>query len=196
MTKSTLSFNGDFMCEVSLPNKEISFVYTKEVLKKLDTMITQSTAISIQEAVFSGNAEKLKDLIQTLLLQSVSFYDTKSEVFYHGLMLGLCALLSNSYVTSNRESGEGRYDIQLMPKTGDLPGIIIELKAEKNCGEDDLKRLAEKALEQINEKKYDQEMNMHGITKIYKYGVAFSGKNVEVVVDSSRKGVFPIVRKQ
>lgn len=185
MTKSTLSFNGDFMCEVSLPNKEISFVYTKEVLKKLDTMIPQSTAISIQEAVFSGNAEKLKDLIQTLLLQSVSFYDTKSEVFYHGLMLGLCALLSNSYVTSNRESGEGRYDIQLMPKNNKLPGIIIELKAEKNCNKDDLKKLAEKALAQIDENQYDQEMNTHSILKIYKYGVAFSGKNVEVVVGGS-----------
>lgn len=185
MTKSTLSFNGDFMCEVSLPNKEISFVYTKEVLKKLDTMIPQSTAISIQEAVFSGNAEKLKDLIQTLLLQSVSFYDTKSEVFYHGLMLGLCALLSNSYVTSNRESGEGRYDVQLMPKSNKLPGIIIELKAEKNCNKDDLKKLAEKALAQIDDNQYDQEMNTHSILKIYKYGVAFSGKNVEVVVGGS-----------
>lgn len=196
MTKSTLSFNGDFMCEVSLPNKEISFVYTKEVLKKLDTMIPQSTAISIQEAVFSGNAEKLKDLIQTLLLQSVSFYDTKSEVFYHGLMLGLCALLNNSYVTSNRESGEGRYDIQLMPKNNELPGIIIELKAEKNCSEDSLKKLAEKALAQIDENKYDQEMNTHGFLKIYKYGVAFSGKNVEVVVGGSNNYIFKPIRRK
>lgn len=195
MTKSALSFNGDFMCEVSLPNKEISFVYTKEVLNKLDTMITQSTAISIQEAVFSGNAEKLKDLIQTLLLQSVSFYDTKSEVFYHGLMLGLCALLSNSYVTSNRESGEGRYDIQLMPKNNKLPGIIIELKTEKNCNKEDLKKLAEKALAQIDENKYDQEMNMYGIPKIYKYGVAFSGKNVEVVVGNSNTYISRHIRR-
>ena len=197
MTKSTLSFNGDFMCEVSLPNKEISFVYTKEVLKKLDTMITQSTAISIQEAVFSGNAEKLKDLIQTLLLQSVSFYDTKSEVFYHGLMLGLCALLSNSYVTSNRESGEGRYDIQLMPKNNKLPGIIIELKAEKNCNKDELKKLAEKALAQIDENKYDQEMNTHGFLNIYKYGVAFSGKNVEIAVRGyNNNNVFKVIRRK
>jgi hypothetical protein len=195
MTKSALSFNGDFMCEVSLPNKEISFVYTKEVLNKLDTMITQSTAISIQEAVFSGNAEKLKDLIQTLLLQSVSFYDTKSEVFYHGLMLGLCALLSNSYVTSNRESGEGRYDIQLMPQNNKLPGIIIELKTEKNCNKEDLKKLAEKALAQIDENKYDQEMNMYDIPKIYKYGVAFSGKNVEVVVGDSNTYISRHIRR-
>ena len=183
------------MCEVSLPNKEISFVYTKEVLNKLDTMITQSTAISIQEAVFSGNAEKLKDLIQTLLLQSVSFYDTKSEVFYHGLMLGLCALLSNSYVTSNRESGEGRYDIQLMPQNNKLPGIIIELKTEKNCNKEDLKKLAEKALAQIDENKYDQEMNMYDIPKIYKYGVAFSGKNVEVVVGDSNTYISRHIRR-
>lgn len=97
-------------------------------------------------------------------------------------MLGLCALLSGSYTTSNRESGDGRYDIQLMPEDRMLPGILIELKAEKNCTADRLKKLSEHALEQITDRKYDAEMIAKGVQTIYKYGVAFSGKKVEVTV--------------
>ena len=180
--KTSLSFNGDFICEVALPNKEISFVYKKEVLQKLDYMIPQSTAIAIQEAIYSGDSGKLQVLIQTLLTQSVSCYDTAGENFYHGFMLGLCALLGGYYTTSNRESGNGRYDIQLMPENKLLPGILIELKAEKNCSGDVLKKLSRMALQQIIEKKYDTEMKAKGVRDIYKYGVAFSGKKVEIAV--------------
>ena len=178
--KTSTAISGDFMCEVALPNKEISFVYNKEILHKLDNIIPQSTAISIQEAIYSGDGVRLQNLIQTLLTQSVSCYDTVGENFYHGFMLGLCALLSGSYTTSNRESGDGRYDIQLMPKNDRLPGIIIELKADKNCSESELKKLSAIALKQIDDKKYDTEMTAKGVKTIYKYGVAFSGKTVEV----------------
>ena len=174
------AFNGDFMCKVALPNKEISQVYHKEVLQQLNSIIPQSTAVSIHEAIFSGNNDKLQSLIQTLLTQSVSSFDTAGENFYHGFMLGLCALLGDTFVSSNRESGDGRYDISLRPLNKNLPGIIIELKAEKDCSEEKLKSLSEEALEQIVSKKYDTEMHTMGIKNIYKYGVAFSRKKVVV----------------
>mgnify|MGYP002516910747 FL=1 len=180
--KTTPAFNGDFMCEVALPNKEISLVYHKEILQQLDTVIPQPTAISIQEAIFSGDNEKLKRLLQTLLMQSVSSFDTAGENFYHGFMLGLCALLGGSFVSSNRESGDGRYDIQLKPTNKKLPGILIELKAAKGCSDTQLKKLSEKALQQIIDKKYDTELSAAGIQTIYKYGVAFCGKKVEISV--------------
>ena len=180
--KTTLSFNGDFMCEVALPNREIALVYHKEILQKFETMIPQSTAIAVQEAIFSGDNRKLKTQIQTLLMESVSSFDTAGENFYHGFMLGLCALLGGFFVTSNRESGEGRYDIQLKPVKKGLPGIIIELKAEKNGTEESLKRLSETALKQIQDKQYDTELRTAGVEVIYKYGVAFCGKRVEVAV--------------
>mgnify|MGYP001240312828 FL=1 len=180
--KTTLSFNGDFMCEISLPNREIALVYHKEILQKFETMIPQSTAIAVQEAIFSGDNRKLKTQIQTLLMESVSSFDTAGENFYHGFMLGLCALLGGFFVTSNRESGEGRYDIQLKPVKKGLPGIIIELKAEKNGTEESLKQLSETALKQIQEKQYDTELRAAGVEVIYKYGVAFCGKRVEVAV--------------
>lgn len=180
--KTTPAFNGDFMCEVALPNKEISLVYHKEILQQLNTVIPQPTAISIQEAIFSGDNEKLKHLLQTLLIQSASSFDTAGENFYHGFMLGLCALLGGSFVSSNRESGDGRYDIQLKPTNKNLPGILIELKAAKECSDTQLKKLSEKALQQIIDKKYDTELSAAGIQTIYKYGVAFCGKNVEISV--------------
>lgn len=176
------SFHDDFMCEVALPNREISLVYQKEILRKMENIIPQTTAISIQEAIFSGNQEKLKTCIQTMLTQSVSCFDTAGENFYHGFMLGLCALLGETFVTSNRESGEGRYDIQLKPRSKQMPGILIELKAAKDSTDPALKKLAETALKQIEEKKYDTELKAAGISTIYKYGVAFCGKRVEIVV--------------
>lgn len=172
------------MCEVALPNKEIAFVYHKEILQQLNQIISPSIAVAIQEAIFSGNHAKLKDLIQGLLMQSVSYYDSVGENFYHGFMLGLCALLSGFFVSSNRESGNGRYDIQLKPKNKKLPGILIELKAEKHGTEESLKKLSQKALQQIIDGRYDVEMFAEGVEMIYRYGVAFSGKKVEVMADS------------
>lgn len=180
VVKSSVSISGDFMCEVALPNKEISLVYRKEILQKLENLIPQATAIAVEEAIFSGNAEKLRDVISNFLIHSVSTFDTAGENFYHGFMLGICALFGNSYVTSNRESGDGRYDIALSPKASNLPGIIIELKAEKNCNKNELQELAKTALKQINDKKYDTELKSKGVKTIYKYGVAFSGKHVAV----------------
>ena len=182
--KSEPSFSGDFMCEVALPNKEITFVYNKEILQKLNNILPQATAISIQEAIYSGDTAALQKNLGTLLMQSVSSYDTVGENFYHGLVLGLCATLDNRfYITSNRESGEGRYDICLCPKDGKLPGILIELKAAKDCPEDVLKELSEKALAQIDARKYETELTVKGVRNILKYGVAFSGKRVQITTE-------------
>lgn len=181
--RTDASFSGDFMCEVALPNQEITFVYNKEILQKLTHVIPQSSASAIQEAIFSNDAVRLQEQLRKLLLQSASCFDTVGETFYHGLVLGLCALMDNRYeLTSNRESGEGRCDIQMVPKVEKLPGVLIELKAGKNCSEEALKALAETALEQIRTRKYDTDMAAKGISPIVQYGVAFSGKRVEIAV--------------
>ena len=185
MVEADSPYGDDYMCRVKLPNREISVVYNREILQKLNDMIPQSTAIAIQEALYESNADALKEQLRKLLLQSASCHDTAGENFFHGLVLGLCAIMDNRYfVTSNRESGEGRYDIQLMPKDKKLPGILIELKAGKDCSEDELKSLAKTALEQIADRKYETEMEMKKVEKIIRYGVAFSGKKVEVEINS------------
>ena len=183
LVTAELSMGDGYMCEVALPNKEIAYVYKKEILEKLDGLIPQSTAISIQEALYTGNADDLQKRLETLLLQSASYYDTAGEMFYHGLMLGLTAMMDDRYlVASNRESGEGRYDLALEPKGTALPGILIELKAERNASAEELKSLAKAALEQIDKRKYDAGLKAKGVKKVLKYGVAFSGKSVEIMV--------------
>ncbi len=189
VVKAVTSTTGDFMCEVALPNREISFVYNKEILQELGYVVPASTAVAIQEALYMEDVKKLKECIGKLLMQSVSCYDAIGENFYHGLVLGLCAMMDNRYyISSNRESGEGRYDISLMPRerlNGNevLPGILVELKADKNCSDEKLKKLSEDALNQIKERKYDTEMLSKGVENIVKYGVAFSGKKVEITME-------------
>lgn len=86
-------------------------------------------------------------------------------------------------ISSNKESGEGRYDIQLMPRQKNMPGILIELKAAKNLSGEKLRQLSKEALEQIHTRKYDADMMRRGMKLVLKYGVAFSGKKVEISTD-------------
>jgi len=187
VVRADISMGGDYMCEVAMPNREIAYVYNKEILAKLDKIFPEATAVSIREAVYLEDTDRLKSLLSKLLLQSASYYDTIGENFYHGLMLGLCAMFDNRYyVDSNRESGEGRYDIALYPKDSKLPGVIIELKAQRECSDEELKLLSQEALEQINTCKYDVRMKEEYQCRILKYGVAFSGKRVDVTAGETQ----------
>ena len=173
--------DGNFMCEVSIPNKEISLVYEHEIIARLPGDGMESTATEIQQAVYQKDTARLQASIQRYLLTAVSVFDTGSEAFYQGLMMGLCAILNNHYtVKSNRESGLGRFDIQLCPISSGLPGFILELKASKDASED-LQKLAETALSQIEEKVYDTEMQGAGIREILHLGIAFRGKEVTIL---------------
>ena len=178
------TFGGDYMCEVALPNREISYVYSKEILSRLENVIPASAAIAIQEAIYMADIPALQKRLEKLLLETISFYDAANETFYHGLVLGLCAMMDNRYrITSNRESGNGRFDIQMVPMKNNLPGILIDLKATKDCDEGRLDALADEALAQIYERKYDVEMKAQGIDVILQYGIAFSGKSVRIKVE-------------
>ena len=172
-------FGGDYMCEVALPNKEISYVYSKEILSKFENVIPPGTAIAIQEAIYMMDIPKLQNKLETFLLQTISFHDAADETFYHGLILGLCAMLENRYhITSNREAGKGRFDIQMLPLDKRLPGILIELKALKDCTDGQLDKLAQTALKQIKDRQYYVDMNAQDVNEILQYGIAFSGKSV------------------
>ena len=130
--KKDLQADGSYLCEVTIPNKEIASVY-------------------------------------------------KSEILSHFLQKGIIALMDNQYkIKSNRESGDGRYDICMIPREKRYPGILFELKWEKNLEEEDLNLLAEEALQQITTLKYDADMREDGITDILRFGIAFSGKKVRV----------------
>ena len=169
--------DGNFMCDVAIPNKEITFVYEKEVLNRTNQ---NSLAISISQAIFSKDTQKLQALLEDFMVKSISSIDGANEGFYHGMMLGLCAILGNRYkIRSNRESGLGRFDIQLMPLTKGMPGFIFEFKHTKD-EHTDLSALADSALQQIEAKKYDTELRDNGVNSIIRIGIAFRGKSAVV----------------
>lgn len=170
-------YDGNFMCDVSIPNKEIAFVYEKEILNRTNQ---NNISISIQQAIFSKDASKLQSLLEDFMLKNISTIDGANESFYHGMMLGLCAILSNQYqIKSNRESGLGRFDIQLIPLAKEIPGFIFEFKYTKDP-HIDLESLADSALKQIEEKKYDTELLDAQVHSIVKIGIAFCGKKAVV----------------
>lgn len=169
--------DGNFMCDVAIPNKEITFVYEKEVLNRTNQ---NSLAISISQAIFSKDTQKLQALLEDFMVKSISSIDGANEGFYHGMMLGLCAILGNRYkIRSNRESGLGRFDIQLMPLAKGMPGFIFEFKHTKD-EHTDLSALADSALQQIETKKYDTELRDNGVNSIISIGIAFRGKSAVV----------------
>jgi len=183
--KKELQADGSYLCEVSIPNREIAAVYKSEILSHLLQMgaVTRSTADKIGESLYANDYKKLQKAIAEYMDRSISFFDAGAEGFYHGLVLGLIALMDNQYkIKSNRESGDGRYDISLVPRESRYPGILMELKWEKDLSEEQLSDLADDALDQIDKKRYDTEMKEEGIHDILKFGIAFSGKRVCVKI--------------
>ncbi len=184
--KKELQADGSYLCEVSIPNREIASVYKNEILSHLMQIgaITRPTADKIAESLYGNDLKKLQKAIEEYMDKSISFYDAGAEGFYHGLVLGLIALMDNQYkIRSNRESGDGRYDISLLPRDLRYPGIIMELKWKSGLSEEELTSLSRDALQQINEKRYEMEMKDADVTRILKLGIAFSGKHVTVATE-------------
>lgn len=179
--KKELQADGSYLCEVSIPNREIATVYKSEILSHfLQTgAITRTTANKIAESLYANDYKKLQSAIGEYMDKSIGFFDGGAEGFYHGLMLGLIALMDNQYkIKSNRESGDGRFDVSLIPREKRYPGIILELKWKEKLSDVELEKWSNEALKQIGELRCDSEMKEDGITEILKFGIAFSGKKV------------------
>lgn len=181
--KKELQADGSYLCEVSIPNREIAAVYKGEILSHLMQIgaITMTTSNKIAESLYVNDTERLQKAIAEYMDRTISFYDAGAEGFYHGLTLGLVALMDNHYkIKSNRESGDGRYDICLIPRDNKYLGIIMEFKWKKGLDDVELEKLSDEALNQIYDKRYDSEMRCDGIEKFFKLGIAFSGKKVKI----------------
>ena len=142
------------------------------------------------DALLAGNLRSMNRYMNDVALTTFRFFDTgnrpsgqtEPERFYHGFVLGLLVELKDRYeIKSNRESGFGRYDVMMIPKDDKDDGIVLEFKVEDSeDGEECLEDTVKAALEQIEKKKYEQELIGRGIRKerIRKYGFAFQGKTV------------------
>ena len=181
--KKVLQGDGVWLCEVAIPNRETAAVYKSEILSHLMQIgaMRRATANKIAESLYARDTKKLQDGIEEYMKNSISFYDAGAEGFYHGLVLGLIALMDNQYrIRSNRESGDGQYDICMIPRDNKYPAILMELKWNKELNEENLDALSAEALNQINVKGYDAEIRTEGIADIIKFGIAFSGKKVKI----------------
>ena len=140
-----------------------------------------------------GDLSAMNHYMNYVAQSMFSYFDTgrrpsgnEPERFYHGFVLGLMVELEDKYrITSNRESGFGRYDVMLEPMNQDNPAIIIEFKVRDSKKEKSLEDTAKRALEQIAEEKYEMEFLARGIEKerIRNYGFAFDGKEVLILSD-------------
>lgn len=185
--KKTVQNDGSYLCEISIPNKEIAAVYKNEILSHLvkNGAVSRNTANMISESLYSADYVTLQKAIKEYLDKTISFYDAGSEGFYHGLVLGLAALMDDHYkIKSNRESGDGRYDIALIPRENKYPGIIMELKWKTGLSYEELEKLSKEALNQINDNRYATELHEDGIESLIKLGIAFSGKNVVITPET------------
>ena len=159
-----------------LPNKEIRKFFKNEFI---DITFGASEFRKTMETLKNNKIEEFEKNLQNILLKSTSYYDTSNEDFYHGLILGMTLYLDRDYyITSNRESGLGRYDVIIEPKNKNNRGFILEFKVVKD--EKDLENAAKEAIEQIINKKYDTQLKERGIKDITLIGIAFFGKIIKV----------------
>ena len=182
---------GAMICTLKIPNRELRKIYFDEIIKRFVKDNTAGRKASeLRRAISKGNAEKIEQLVQDYLMSSLSFHDLTEEKDYHNVFLGLVYIATENYtIKSNRESGEGRYDIAMFPKRKNIPGIIFELKyckegenvkSDKAKLEQMLTKTAEEALKQIDNNEYLAELKESGASPIFRYGAAFCGKKAHV----------------
>lgn len=162
-----------------IPNEEIKQVYGQEILNTVAVGADRNTFDTLFDALFSGQEKDFEGRLQQILLRFASTYDTANkESFYHGFMLGISALfLDKQYIVeSNKESGYGRFDIAIFPKDTQKAGVILEFKAADRT--ESLEKQADEALRQIQDRQYEVEFAKQEIVSVWKYGIAFFGKQV------------------
>jgi hypothetical protein len=179
------TMNDNPICSLAIPNQEIKSIFQKEILNTYSAVFTGSLLRDFEVAVRTGDSALLTRTLQKYLQQSASVYDTANESFYHGTVFGMLAVMSDSYyITSNREAGEGRFDVQLEPKDKKQAGYILEFKTGKGLDENGMKALAEEGIRQIRDHRYDTDMEYRGVNQLILFGIAFSGKKVCVKVEN------------
>ena len=167
--------NDEYM--IKIPNYEIQTFFKKGFIDKF--LVSGNYFNPMMDALLDGDIEEFERRLQNIFLVNTSFYDLKGEKVYHSLFLGMLIWLRDKYeVKSNGERGHGRYDAMLIPLDKIKPAYLFEFKVSKTIK--GLNAKAEEALTQIKEKQYDAGLKGLGISKVYRIGIAFKGKNVKV----------------
>ncbi|MCD7842406.1 MAG: ATP-binding protein [Lachnospiraceae bacterium] len=177
--------------EIQLTNYEVREAFYRLVEKWFARSYDNYTGFI--EMLLKGNLEGMQRYMEKVTLRTFSYFDVGSassesemaEQFYHGFTLGLIADLNDTHIlTSNRESGFGRYDVSIEPLDKTQDGIIIEFKVFDSKKEKTLNDTAMRALDQIRDMKYEMDLKARGTQRVRKYGFAFRGKEVLIKEDT------------
>lgn len=185
LTQKERAKNGIY--RLTIPNREVREVFVYQIQQWFEQSVAnnQNTVNEIHDLMMNKKEEELQTKLNRILSQTISILDTKvrdeeKENFYHGLLLGLLRNYPNWTVKSNVESGDGFADIIIKPEDPDM-GIIIELKYTQTMN--GLTKACEKALSQIQERRYDEALRDDGRNDILAYGIAFCKKRCKVVAE-------------
>ena len=183
-TESELQFDGDYVCTLQIPDREIRSLYGKRILEKYSEVIPKETAEDVRDAIYIGEYESLRKHIHKLIRQTVKFNSEETDIFYHGLVLGLCAMLgSRYYITAEKENETGNFSIEMIPLEVNLPGILIMTKFVREGREDQLEALARFACKQITNRQYENETKFRYVNSALKYGIAYSGRTLKIIMN-------------
>ena len=163
-----------------IPNKEIRKYFGNMFLERF--FGTEVKTNILIKALEGGDIKKFEKILGEIMINMLSHFDLDKEMekIYQVFMIGLVGFLMGKYeIISNDESGYGRYDLAMIPIKSNEKAYLMEFKISKT--KKGMEESAEKALKQIDEKKYDTKLNARGIKNILKIGIAFYGKEVKVV---------------
>ena len=163
--------------EFAIPNREIRSIYRDTILSWFNKKLQKTDLSVLFSAIVNGDSTIMEEQIRMVLRGSISYYD-EQEKFYHGFMLGLFSGMQDYQLKSNRESGDGRPDLILIPYDERMPAVIMEFKYAGMPGE--MEKLCSDALQQILEKQYAQELVEEGYGHVLAYGICFCKKTCRV----------------
>jgi hypothetical protein len=163
--------------DLKIPNKEVLTIFKRKIREWFEEKIKALDMNKMYTAVLDSEPQVFEDELSAILAETISYFDSQ-ENFYHGFLTGALMRMKGYSVKSNRESGNGRGDIFLLPVSMKKTAVIFELKTADSIT--DMGKKCIEALRQIDEKKYDQELRQIGYSNILKYGVAFYRKDCMV----------------
>ena len=169
--------NDTIYLALKIPDREIRYIYSNTITEWFNARIKVTDFSGLYNAVVNGNTSVFEDFLKKHLRESISYMDS-AENFYHGFLLGLLSGMEDYEKLSNRESGNGRYDIVLKPYDEKQPAIILELKCVQKFNE--MGDMCDRALKQIDDNHYDEGLLDEGYMFIKKYGICFCKKSCMV----------------